>query len=119
MPLLRRNLLQNPESQISSGLPFIAAFAALLLFVASATMPAQVASPIPSSRTIDWTHVGIPGGIPDASWPICKTISPSGGADDSTTIQNAINSCPAGSVVLLAAGTYTLHRSAGKVCVGK
>lgn len=28
---------------------------------------------LPSSRTIDWTHIGIPGGIPDAKWPICQT----------------------------------------------
>ena len=74
---------------------------------------------IPSTRTIDWTHVGIPGGIPDANWPICQTIPPSGGADDSVTIQNAINTCPAGSVVALTAGTYTLHRTTGNVCIGK
>ena len=35
------------------------------------------------------------------------------------TIQNAINSCAAGSVVVLTAGTYTLHRTTGTVCVGK
>ena len=74
---------------------------------------------IPSSRSIDWTQAGIPGGIPDANWPICQTLSPSGGSDDSTAIQNAINSCPAGSVVALNAGTYTLHRTSGTVCVGK
>ena len=73
---------------------------------------------LPSGRTIDWTQVGVPGGIPDANWPVCQTVAPSGGADDSTAIQNAINACPAGSVVALTAGTYTLHRS-GTVCVGK
>ena len=73
---------------------------------------------IPSSRTVDWTHVGIPGGIPSATWPICQTISPSGGSDDSVAIENAINSCSAGSVVLLTAGTYTLHR-ASIICPGK
>lgn len=73
---------------------------------------------LPSGRAIDWSQAGIPGGIPDANWPICQTISASGGADDSTAIQNAINSCPAGSVVMLNAGNYKLHRS-GTVCVGK
>jgi hypothetical protein len=71
------------------------------------------------TKAVDWTNVGIPGGIPDANWPVCKTISPSGGPDDSTAIQNAVNSCAGGSVVMLTAGTYTLHRTTGTVCVGK
>lgn len=91
--------------------------AVLLLAGACAVAEAQ-ASFLPAGRTVDWTHAGIPGGIPDATWPVCQTLSPSGGSDDSTAIQNAINSCPAGSVVVLNAGTYTLHRSS-KVCVGK
>jgi Pectate lyase superfamily protein len=72
---------------------------------------------IPASRSVDWTHIGIPGGIPSASWPIAATLSPSGGADDSVAIQNAISAAPPGSVVLLNAGTYTLHR-ASIVCQG-
>ena len=94
---------------------------ALLLgvFAALSFLVGPTQAQIPSSRTIDWTHAGIPGGIPDANWPICQTISPSGGADDSVTIQNAVNSCAAGSVVVLTAGTYTLHRTTGTVCVGK
>jgi len=77
---------------------------------------------IPSTRQIDWTHVGIPGGIPSAAWPICATLSPiGGGADDSTAIQTAINNCAAGSVVKLNAGTFTIHRTGGTptVCPGK
>lgn len=83
----------------------------------SAAAPAQ-SGPIPPTRSIDWSHAGIPGGIPDAIWPICQTVPPSGGADDSVAIQSAINSCPAGSVVALTAGNYTLHR-ASTVCYGK
>ncbi len=75
-------------------------------------------SPIPSSRTIDWSHAGIPGGIPSANWPVSKTLSPSGGSDDSVAIQNAINAAPSGSVILLNPGTYKLHRSS-TVCQGK
>ena len=71
---------------------------------------------IPASRIIDWTHVGIPGGIPHNSCTI--TLSASGGADDSVTIQNAINAATSGSVICLNAGTYTLHR-ASTVCQGK
>lgn len=83
----------------------------------SATAPAQSGF-IPLNRSVDWSHAGIPGGIPDANWPICQTVPPSGGADDSVAIQSAINSCPAGSVVALTAGNYTLHR-ASTVCYGK
>ncbi|MFZ0796902.1 MAG: hypothetical protein WAM98_03875, partial [Terriglobales bacterium] len=91
-----------------------------LLVLFSTVKQAQGVSPvIPVTRTVDWTQVGIPGGIPDANWPICQTIPPSGGADDSTAIQNAINSCPASSVVVLTVGTYTLHRPSSTVCVGK
>jgi len=67
---------------------------------------------------VDWSRAGIPGGIPSANWPIYKTLSPSGGSDDSVAIQNAINAAPAGSVILLSPGTYTLHR-ASVVCNGK
>jgi hypothetical protein len=73
---------------------------------------------IPPSRSIDWTTVGIPGGIPGANWPIYATLSPSGGADDSVAIQSALNAAPPGSVIKLNPGTYTLHRSS-KVCYGK
>ena len=80
-------------------------------------LPGLAVAQIPASRSVDWTHAGIPGGIPSASWPITATLSPSGGADDSVAIQNAINAAPAGSVVLLKPGTYTLHRSS-IVCQG-
>lgn len=73
---------------------------------------------IPSSRSIDWSQAGIPGGIPSASWPVAATLSPSGGADDSVAIQNAINAAPARSVIVLNPGTYKLYRSS-KVCQGK
>jgi len=99
-------------------MPWLAILAVFFFVGITPVMQGQSASFLPSSRTVDWSHAGIPGGIPDANWPVCKTISPSGGSDDSTAIQNAINSCPAGSVVELAAGTFNIHRSS-KVCVGK
>src|SRR5216683_6150888 len=80
-------------------------------------LPGLAVAQIPASRSVDWTHAGIPGGIPSASWPVTATLSPSGGADDSVAIQNAINAAPPGSVVLLRAGTYALHRSS-IVCQG-
>ena len=71
---------------------------------------AQAAAFLPASRTVDWTSAGIPGGIPSAGWPVCATLSPSGTADDSVAIQNALNGAPARSVVLLRPGVYNIHR---------
>jgi hypothetical protein len=111
---LRRKLSSRAAKLLGATL------AVLFLLGVGATAHAQgLASFISSDRTIDWTQVGIPGGIPDSKWPICQTVPPSGGSDDSVTIQKAINSCPAGSVVALTAGTYTLHRTTGTVCSGK
>jgi hypothetical protein len=88
------------------------------VFLCSSASAQSATGVLPSSRVIDWSRAGIPGGIPSRNWPIYKTLSPSGGADDSVAIQSAINAAPAGSVVLLGPGTYTLHRSS-KVCYGK
>jgi len=58
----------------------------------------------------NWKNAGLAliGGIPDRT-TICATVSPAGaGKDDYTDIQNAINSCPAGEVVQLAAGAFSI-----------
>lgn len=86
------------------------------LLVSIIFLPGLAAAQIPASRSVDWTHAGIPGGIPHAA--CFQTVPASGGADDSVAIQNAINAAPAGSVICLNAGTYTLHR-ASTVCQGK
>ena len=57
-----------------------------------------------SSRAVDWSNAGVPGGIPSRT-SICATLSP--GAT-SSQINNAIASCPSGQVVFLNAGTYSL-----------
>lgn len=64
------------------------------------------------SRAIDWSNVGIPGGIPVRN-TICSTLTSSA---TSTTINAAIAACPSGEVVYLGAGTYTL--SAGITFIG-
>lgn len=46
---------------------------------------------------IDWTQVGVPGGVPTNWTQSGSTISPSGG-DDTSTIQSAINSCAGSSL---------------------
>jgi hypothetical protein len=67
---------------------------------------------IPAGRSIDWTLSGIPGGIPSANWPIATTIAaPSGTADQTSIINNALSAAAANSVVMLSGGTYTISGS--------
>ena len=59
----------------------------------------------------NWKNAGLlsVGGIPNRT-TICATVNPlGGGQDDFTNIQNAINNCPAGEVVQLGAGAFTVH----------
>ena len=79
-----------------------------ILFCLSAISQAQLWSGvISSSRAVDWTQAGIPGGIPDASWTQCgSTIAAYSGT--AATINSAISSCAANHYVLLGAGTFSL-----------
>jgi VCBS repeat protein len=59
----------------------------------------------------NWANAGMQsvGGIPTRS-TICATVNPlGGGQDDFANIQNAINGCPAGQVVQLGAGAFSVH----------
>jgi hypothetical protein len=67
---------------------------------------------IPADRRIDWSNVGIPGGIPNRT-TICANIKNApynavgdGVTDDSSAITAAIAACPVGQVVYIPAGTY-------------
>jgi hypothetical protein len=60
--------------------------------------------PIDAKRKIDWTAVGIVGGIPDRT-TICETLTSSATAAE---INTAIAGCASGQVVFLEAGTYSL-----------
>jgi hypothetical protein len=83
----------------------IAGLAALLV-----AAPGRAAPLLPAARTVDWSHAGIPGGVPSRNWPVFATLSPSATADDSVAIQEALNAAPARSVVLLLPGVYRIHR---------
>ncbi len=72
---------------------------------------------IDSSRAIDWRvtppgiQPGVIGGIPSASWPNCVTAACNtlfGGTVTPTTINSAIASAPANTVVRIPAGNYNL-----------
>jgi hypothetical protein len=58
----------------------------------------------------NWKMAGMlsVGGIPTRT-TVCETIKPLGSAqDDTANIQNAVNACPVGQVISLAAGTFTV-----------
>ncbi len=58
----------------------------------------------------NWKNAGLQsvGGIPNRT-TVCATVDPlGGGRDDFANIQNAINRCPAGEVVQLGAGAFTV-----------
>lgn len=61
------------------------------------------------TRAIDWTPVGIPGGIPNLT-SVCANINAStygnGSSDATAAIQSALNKCGASQVVLLSAGKF-------------
>lgn len=67
------------------------------------------------SRAVDWSNnsPGVVGGIPSASWAQCQTsacqaVTSAGSSATAAQINAALSSAPANSVVLLAAGTYSL-----------
>lgn len=70
---------------------------------------------IDPSRAIDWTYVGVPGGIPTTRTQCGSTILAStygDGASNATTgIQNSINACSANTYVLLGPGTFRINTS--------
>src|SRR6267143_1808893 len=77
----------------------------IFAFIAPAPGCAQQWSGIiDPSRAIDWSNVGISGGIPNRT-TICATLNPGASA---AQISSAIASCPSGQVVFLNAGTYSL-----------
>ncbi len=71
---------------------------------------------IPTDRRIEWSHAGIPGGIPNRTI-ICSTIDSAvygnGTTDATAAIQSALDNCPDGHVVFLPEGIYltsdTIH----------
>jgi hypothetical protein len=79
----------------------------------TAASPARLGDGIlPADRdaSANWQMAGMlsVGGIPNRTI-VCKTVSPLGaGKDDTANIQNAIEACPPGQVVLLSAGAFTV-----------
>lgn len=102
------------------GVFFIVATLVVLFFVAPAAafflgghfVGHPIVSELVEKRDAspNWKMAGMlsVGGIPTRN-TICATVSPLGsGASDTVAIQNAIDACPVGQVVSLAAGTFTI-----------
>jgi hypothetical protein len=85
----------------------------LLLFLTVLYLPsiANATYSLPSDRSVNWNipYIGVQGDIPTRS-TIYKTLSPCGG-DDTSAIQTALSSCPAGQVVYLNAGTFKISKT--------
>jgi hypothetical protein len=63
------------------------------------------------ARAVDWSTAGVIGNIPSATWTNCTTTACNtlyGGSVTATTIQNALASCPANTVVRIPAGTFNV-----------
>jgi hypothetical protein len=80
----------------------------LILLCLSVCSHAQLWSGIiSSSRGVDWTQAGIPGGLPDGSWTQCgSTIAAYSGT--AAAITNALSACGPNQYVLLGPGIFTL-----------
>jgi len=90
----------------SSNLNLLSILAALA--VAGVPTPdASAQTVIAAQRTIDWSQAGVANGIPNRT-TVCQTLNPGATA---AQINSAISNCPAGQVVKLNAGTYTLSSS--------
>lgn len=62
----------------------------------------QASTLVPADRRVDWTHVGIPGGIPNRTI-IYATFSAGASV---AAVQNAVDNCPPGQVIFLGPGVY-------------
>jgi hypothetical protein len=82
--------------------------------------PAAGVVPTYNDTYANWKNAGLAlaGGIPDRT-TICATVNPlGGGLDDYTDIQNAIDNCPAGEVVQLAAGAFSIKLADMPIHIG-
>ena len=87
----------------------------ILLFPLAAWGQHPWSNILPPENGIDWSQVGIPGGIPSGSWTQSgSTVSASecgdGARDCTSTIQKALKACGAKHYVLLGAGTFLIRK---------
>jgi hypothetical protein len=78
-----------------------------LLYVSANAFPQNWAGIIAPTRAVNWSNVGVMGGIPTNRTQCGATISPYSGSP--TQINNAIAACGANQYVQLGAGTFNLN----------
>src|SRR5215470_11517137 len=86
-------------------------FPLLLLGLAQVSYGQLWTGVVAPNRAADWSSAGVVGDIPSASWSNCTTSACNtlfGGSVTASTIQSALSSAPANSVVRIPAGTFTL-----------
>jgi hypothetical protein len=99
---------QAGNSQYAAATPVSQSFP---VDASSGSDPTSGVLPSYNDTYANWKNAGLAliGGIPDRT-TICSTVNPlGGGQDDFANIQSAINDCPAGEVVQLGAGAFTVH----------
>jgi hypothetical protein len=81
-----------------------------LLIVTTLAALSAYGEVIPASRKIDWSQVGVPGGIPNRTriHRILTQIDNTGATDVTRSLQSALNACPRDQVVLLPPGTFRI-----------
>ena len=92
--------LALPHKQSMKGISTVC-----LLIILTILESSSWAELIPADRRISWSP-GVRGDIPTRA-TICSTLLPNG-SNDTAQIQNALNTCGAGQVVKLNAGTFKI-----------
>src|SRR5882724_8202224 len=95
-----------------SARQFLCSFALILVLMVPTSAHAQQWSGIVDpSRAANWSTVGVVGDIPSAGWANCTTSACNtlfGGSVTATTIQSALSSAPANTVVRIPPGTFSV-----------
>lgn len=91
---------------------FLVALVLLVATSVSAGTPVNLGSlTVDPGRLIDWSLAGVQGGIPDTSGWTVENVT-CNGSSDSATIQSAINSAAANTIIQLPSGTCYIENTA-------
>lgn len=108
-------VVNMPQIQFPGGPRYMRRARLLVFFVVLLTLSLYSSAQnwvgiLDSKRATDWSTAGVPGGVPNRQTNCvtaeCNTLF--GGNVSATTIQNALASAPANSVVRIPAGTFTV-----------
>src|SRR5262249_41859583 len=86
-------------------------FPLILLWLAMCSYAQVWSGVVSSSRAVDWSRAGLPGGIPSRTAQCGSTIAPYTGS--AVTINNAIAACPNDGTHFVSLGAGTFNLSSG------